>query len=116
MHQAAFLFKCIFSTVKRAFYTSFDDRGKWKFRPQDWTVNPVKLYQQKEFMDIRYQCPDRLRGRQAELLMLREITGLSTEEICKEFKITATNWWVILYRARMRLRRCLEENWIDESC
>ena len=35
---------------------SFDDRGKWKFRPQNWTVNPVKLYQQKEFMDILYWC------------------------------------------------------------
>ena len=61
---------------------SFDDQGKWKFRPQNWTVNPVKLYQQKEFMDILYGCLAQLRGRQAEIFMLREIDGLSTEEIC----------------------------------
>jgi RNA polymerase sigma-70 factor (ECF subfamily) len=93
----------------------FDDRGKWNFRPQNWTVNPVKLYQQKEFMDILYQCLARLRRRHAEIFMLREIDGLSTEEICKELNITATNSWVMLYRARMGLRLCLEENWIDDS-
>ncbi|MBW2338330.1 MAG: sigma-70 family RNA polymerase sigma factor [Deltaproteobacteria bacterium] len=93
--------------------TRFDDRGKWKFRPQNWTVNPVKLYQQKEFMDILYRCLAQLRGRQAEVFMLREIDGLSTEEICKELNITATNSWVILYRARMGLRGCLEENWMS---
>jgi RNA polymerase sigma-70 factor (ECF subfamily) len=94
---------------------SFDDRGKWKFRPQNWTVDPIKLYQQKEFMDILYRCLAQLRGRQAEVFMLREIDGLSTEEICKKLNITATNSWVMLYRARMGLRRCIEENWIDDS-
>jgi len=93
---------------------NFDDRGKWKFRPQNWAVNPAKLYQQKEFMDILYRCLAQLRGRQAEVFMLREIDGLSTKEICKELNITATNSWVMLYRARMGLRRCLEENWIDD--
>jgi len=93
---------------------NFDDRGKWKFRPQNWAVNPAKLYQQKEFMDILYRCLAKLRGRQAEIFMLREIDGFSTEEICKELNITATNSWVMLYRARMGLRRCLEENWIDD--
>ena len=92
---------------------NFDDRGKWKFRPQNWTVNPAKLYQQKEFMDILYGCLARLRGRQSEIFRLREIDGLSTEEICNELNITATNSWVMLYRARMGLRRCLEDNWID---
>ena len=94
---------------------SFDDQGKWNLRPQNWTVNPGKLYQQKEFMDILYQCLARLHGRQAEVFTLREIDGLSTEEICKELNITATNSWVMLHRARMGLRRCIEENWIDDS-
>ena len=65
-------------------------------------------------MDILYRCLAKLRGRQAEIFMLREIDGFSTEEICKELNITATNSWVMLYRARMGLRRCLEENWIDD--
>jgi RNA polymerase sigma-70 factor, ECF subfamily len=42
---------------------------------------------------------------------MREVMGLSTEEICKELKITANNCWVLIYRARMSLRLCLEKRW-----
>jgi RNA polymerase sigma-70 factor, ECF subfamily len=42
---------------------------------------------------------------------LKELVGESTEEICKELDITATNCGVMLYRARMGLRRCLEIRW-----
>jgi RNA polymerase sigma-70 factor (ECF subfamily) len=43
--------------------------------------------------------------------MMREWLGLDTDEICKEAGITATNCWVVLYRARMALRLCLEKRW-----
>ena len=39
---------------------------------------------------------------------LRELEGLGTEELCNVLGVTATNLWVILHRARMGLRRCLE--------
>jgi len=45
--------------------------------------------------------------------MMREVMDLPTEEICKELTITANNLWVILYRARMALRMCLEQNWFS---
>ena len=43
--------------------------------------------------------------------MMREVMELETDEICKELTINANNLWVILYRARMSLRQCLEQNW-----
>ena len=43
--------------------------------------------------------------------MMREVMELEADEICKELTITSTNLWVILYRARMGLRKCLEQNW-----
>jgi len=49
--------------------------------------------------------------RHAEAFVYREIDGLSTEEICKVLSITASNCWVMLYRARVLLRRCIEINW-----
>jgi hypothetical protein len=45
----------------------------------------------------------------------RHIDGLSIEEICKELNINATDSRVMLYCARIGLRDCLEENWIDGS-
>jgi RNA polymerase sigma-70 factor (ECF subfamily) len=94
---------------------SFDDRGEWKLRPKKWAINPEKLYEQKEFMDILYRCLALLPGRLAKVFMMREIDELDTDEMCKTLYISATNSWVMLYRARMGLRRCLEDNWIDDS-
>ncbi len=92
---------------------SFNDKGDWQIRPSKWAIDPMKLYEQKEFMDVLYHCLGELPERQAEAFMMREIDGFSTEEICKVLNITATNSWVMLYRARMWLRRCLENNWLN---
>ena len=93
--------------------SSFNDEGDWRIRPSKWAIDPMKLYEQKEFMDILYQCLGELPELQAEAFMMREIDGLSTEEICKVLNISATNSWVMLYRARMWLRRCLENSWLS---
>ena len=92
---------------------NFKDDGGWRHRPSKWLVNPVKIYEQKEFMDVLYRCLSDLPQRQAEAFMLREIDGFSTEEICKALNISATNSWVMLYRARMWLRQCIEKKWLD---
>jgi len=92
---------------------SFNDAGDWQIRPSKWTINPMKLYEQKEFMDVLYRCLGELPERQAEAFMMREIDGFSTDEICKVLNISATNSWVMLYRARMWLRRCLENKWLE---
>jgi RNA polymerase sigma-70 factor (ECF subfamily) len=92
---------------------NFKDDGGWLNRPAKWDVNPMKIYEQKEFMDILYRCLSDLPERQAEAFMMRELHGLSTEEICKALNISATNSWVILYRARMWLRQCIGKNWLD---
>ena len=55
-----------------------------------------------------YRCLAALPKRNADAFVYREIDGLNTEKICKLLGITATNCWVILYRARKLLRRCLE--------
>ena len=93
--------------------TSFNEEGDWRIRPSKWSIDPMKLYEQKEFMDVLYHCLGELPKRQAEAVMMREIDGFSTEEICKVLNISATNSWVMLYRARMWLRQCLENNWLN---
>jgi RNA polymerase sigma-70 factor (ECF subfamily) len=93
----------------------FSDNGKWRIRPTSWDTNPVKAYEQKEFMDTFYQCLSRMPQRLADAFVHREVVGLSTEEICKVMDITASNCWVMLYRARMLLRRCLETNWTQST-
>ena len=92
--------------------SDFNDHGEWQIRPYKWAINPEKIYEQKEFLDVLYRCLAELPQRLAEAFMLREMDGLSTAEVCKVLDITATNSWVMLYRARMSLRRCLESKWL----
>jgi RNA polymerase sigma-70 factor (ECF subfamily) len=92
--------------------SDFNDHGKWQIRPLKWAINPGKIYEQKEFLDVLYHCLAELPQRLAEAFVLREMDGLSTAEVCKVLDITATNSWVMLYRARMSLRHCLENKWL----
>ncbi len=98
-------------TVLESMDALFDETGQWKVRPTEWNANPRKLLEQKEFWKVLNRCLAELPVRLAQAFMLREMGGLSREEICNVLRISATNYWVILYRARMHLRRCLEINW-----
>ena len=90
----------------------FNDHGRWHVMPSKWTVNPGSAYQQREFMDVLYKCLAKLPERLARIFMLREFDEMSTADICEQLSITESNSWVMLYRSRMQLRNCLEDNWL----
>jgi RNA polymerase sigma-70 factor, ECF subfamily len=96
-----------------SFDTLFDHTGHWRDAPRDWNEPDTQL-QRKQFFEILELCVDKLPPKVARVFMMREWLGLETEEICKELGITSTNAWVMLYRARMRLRECLQLNWFGE--
>ena len=90
----------------------FKDDGSWSAKPADWG-DPENALSRQQFFDVMQLCLDKLPPNTARVFMMREVMDLTTEEICKELTITANNLWVILYRARMALRMCLEQNWFS---
>jgi RNA polymerase sigma-70 factor (ECF subfamily) len=88
----------------------FDERGGWNAKPADWG-DPEAALDRRQFLDMMEICLERLPPNTARVFMMREVMELDTDEICKELAINANNLWVILYRARMALRQCLEKNW-----
>jgi RNA polymerase sigma-70 factor (ECF subfamily) len=88
----------------------FDETGHWREPPQPWE-HPDGALHQKQFLLALERCLAGLPARTAQVFMLREHLGLETAEICKELGLTSTNCWVLLYRARMLLRECLEKSW-----
>src|SRR3989344_1683148 len=89
----------------------FDETGHWADKPQSWG-KPEGELEQKQFLGILQQCMDKLPPKLASLFMMREVHESDNEEICKELDISSTNAWVMLYRARMGLRKCLELHWM----
>jgi len=92
----------------------FDESGHWENPPADWG-DPESQLSRAQFFDIMQFCLDQLPPNTARVFMMREVMELESNEICKELSITSTNLWVILYRARMALRQCLEQNWFAQG-
>ena len=90
----------------------FREDGAWASPPAEWG-DPEKSLSRQQFFDVMQACLDKLPPNTARVFMMREVMDLTTEEICKELAITANNLWVILYRARMALRMCLEQSWFS---
>ena len=88
----------------------FKDNGAWETPPAEWG-DPEGALSRRQFFDIMEFCLEKLPPNTGRVFMMREVMELESDEICKELKITANNLWVILYRARMALRECLEQNW-----
>jgi RNA polymerase sigma-70 factor (ECF subfamily) len=87
---------------------NFNGQAEWPLRHAKWLDTPLKLYARKELMDTLSNCLSKLPDRLAQAFIMREIDELSTKEICESLNITSANCWVILHRARRRLRACLE--------
>ncbi len=93
----------------------FDGRGKWKVEVSAW-ADPESALDQARFWQVFSDCIDNLPARLAKPFVLKEIDGMSSNDICAELDISTTNnLWVMLSRARMRLRGCLEQNWFAET-
>ena len=90
----------------------FDERGHWIDPPREWD-DPDALLEEKQFMAALEECLGRLPAKTAQVFMMREHLGYDTAEICKELGLTATHCWVLLYRARVALRECLQQNWFS---
>ena len=88
----------------------FRSDGRWDAPPADWG-DPEAALNQRQFFDVMEFCLEKLPPQTGRVFMMREVMELETDEICKELAITANNLWVILYRARMALRVCLEQHW-----
>jgi len=89
----------------------FDSSGHWIEKPQHLNM-PDNALQQSQFLNVLDNCMEKLPKKLAAIFMLRDVQDTENEIICKELEISTTNAWVMLYRARMQLRKCLEINWV----
>lgn len=95
----------------------FDQYSNWNIEsaPSNWGNNPEKLMHQKDFKEIFLSCLSELSPKMARVFLLKEIEQKNSSEICKELNISSSNLWVMLYRCRLFLGRCLEVKWFSEA-
>jgi RNA polymerase sigma-70 factor (TIGR02943 family) len=89
----------------------FGADGHWQEAPKAWRTNPESLLGDADFQRILQRCLDALPALQRNVFVLRELGGDDSGAICKACEITATHLHVLMHRARMALRTCLDVNW-----
>lgn len=95
-------------------YLGFKADGHYVEPPAAWG-NPEQQASSRQFFEVLEACASKLPVMQGRLFLMREWLELSSEEVCKELGLTATNFYVQMHRARLRLRECLELNWYGKA-
>lgn len=98
-----------------SFDALFDERDRWNAddRPAFWG-DPEATLAQQQLWTVFQLCLERLPPMTSRVFMMREFLELEPDKVAAELAITKTNCGVILYRARMALRLCLQIRWFDE--
>lgn len=81
--------------------------GHWAVPPQSWAPEGRLLAQ--EAMDVIEREIERLPPAQQAVITMRDVQGLTSEEVCNALDLTETNQRVLLHRARAKVRNALEE-------
>ncbi len=92
----------------------FGEDGGWKdtTKPSDWSASGQDEYRSKEFFDTLQRCLSKLTAQCRAVFSLKYLDELESDEICKELSVSPSNYWVIMHRAKLVLRHCIEKNWI----
>jgi len=99
------------ASVEEEFEKRFNAAGMWSAPPK----GPEELALNAEMQALIEQCAQGLSASQRTAFFLKEAEGESAEEICNVLGVSYTNLRVLMYRARIKLRECLERNWEKRS-
>lgn len=75
----------------------FHENGSWKHKPENREVTPSELLDQKEFWTLFQRCLSELSERLRTAFSLREMEGLTCNELCKILDVSSSNCWVMVY-------------------
>lgn len=90
------------------------DDGHWNREhwPAEFGIEAASALENKEFNAILQKCMQKLPGLWLSVFTMKHMDDEATDVICKELRVTVSNFWVIIHRAKVNLRACLQKNWL----
>jgi len=91
----------------------FDEAENWK----STAINPVwnqdeELLDNPDFNNVMQFCMDDLPENWRFAVTSKYLTDKKADEICQDLNITVSNYWQIIHRAKLVLKKCLEMKWV----
>lgn len=98
------------------FDTLFDSNGEWQKeeRPKEWQNTEAHLLDDVAFVKVLQACMDKLPANWNAVIQLKYLEEKKGDLICQELGIAPTNFWQILHRSKLQLRKCLENHWFKK--
>jgi RNA polymerase sigma-70 factor (TIGR02943 family) len=94
------------------FFNEADGHWTSERAPRQFGIDNHDPIVNKEFNQILQQCMQKLPALWMSVFTMKHMDDETTDLICAELKLTASNFWVIIHRTKLNLRACLQKNWI----
>ena len=104
----------VLSSIDENVDNFFVEDGHWsqESKPKEWGLDYSKSIESKEFYTILGKCKNKLKEMQESVFTMKYLEDIDTNDICETLGITVQNYWILIHRAKIQLRNCLEKNWI----
>jgi RNA polymerase sigma-70 factor (TIGR02943 family) len=91
----------------------FEPDGHWKpdMKPKQWQNQDLHLLDDQDFNQTLDNCIDKLPANWSAAIQLKYLQEKEAAEICQELKVSTSNYWQVLHRAKLQLRQCLDKHW-----
>ncbi|MFA6245408.1 MAG: sigma-70 family RNA polymerase sigma factor [Mucilaginibacter sp.] len=95
--------------------SQFFEPGMNNWKKEEWPaafgIEEADPLQHKELQKILRACMQKLPPLWLSIFSMKHVDDESTTTICSELKVSDANFWVIIHRAKVNLRACLQKNW-----
>jgi len=92
----------------------YGDNWQEKEIPSTWHISEDnELLDDLAFKNTLNDCINKLPAVWSSVIRMKFIDDRKTEIICDENGISPNNYWQIIHRSKLQLRKCLELNWFS---
>ncbi|NQX42433.1 RNA polymerase sigma-70 factor, ECF subfamily [Pedobacter steynii] len=97
------------------FGTLFNTHEEWNATesPQPWQEEPAHLLDNPDFNEALQDCLKKLPLNWFSAIQLKFLEEKKPDQVCQELGVTPTNYWQIIHRAKLQLRKCIQINWFN---
>lgn len=89
----------------------FDEKESWSLNevPKNWDEqNPLD---NPEFNEMLERCIGHLPEKWRLAIIMKYRSDLDASQICQDLELSISNYWQIIHRAKLMLKKCVDTNW-----
>lgn len=101
------------SEAKLEVASSFDDFGNWDSNGFEKKWDAPNLMDNKDFIAHFGACINHLPDHWARIIADKYLLGKKPANICQENQISTTNYWQVIHRAKLMLKKCIEKFFVE---